>query len=131
MSGFPKQKPPHNMRVLQNWIREYADQQENARVHDLMDLLLARDLLAPEDLRRVREACTAIFDHRQKQVWPPQLTVYRSWAETYARLADEESFPVGDIAEAASLVEEFIAEIDATSLSRSDVEKPHPAPLTM
>jgi hypothetical protein len=30
MSGFPKQKRPHNMRVLQDWIREYADQQQMA-----------------------------------------------------------------------------------------------------
>jgi hypothetical protein len=89
--------------------------EENARVHDLMDLLLARDLLALRDLRRVREACTAIFDNRQKQTWPPQLTVYRSWAETYARLAAEEGFPVGDVEEAAALVGEFIAEIDAAA----------------
>jgi hypothetical protein len=89
--------------------------EENARVHDLMDLLLAQDLLAPKDLRRVREACTAIFDNRQKQAWPPQLIVYRSWAETYARLAAEEGFPVGDVEEAAALVGEFIAEIDAAS----------------
>jgi hypothetical protein len=92
---------------------EIFEGEENARVHDLMDLLLARGLLAPEDLRRVREACTAIFDNRQKQAWPPQLTIYRSWAETYARLAAEEGFPVGDVEEAAALVSEFIAEIDA------------------
>ena len=30
MSGFPKQKRPHNIRVLRNWIREYADQQQMA-----------------------------------------------------------------------------------------------------
>lgn len=94
---------------------EIFEGEENARVHDLMDLLLARGLLAPEDLRRVREACTAIFDNRQKQAWPPQLTVYRSWAETYARLAAEEGFPVGDVEEAAALVGEFIAEIDAAA----------------
>jgi len=93
---------------------EVFEGEENARVHDLMDLLLARDLLAPEDLRRVREACTAIFDNRQKQTWPPQLTVYPSWAETYARLAAEEGFPVDDVEEAAALVGEFIAEINAT-----------------
>jgi Nucleotidyl transferase AbiEii toxin, Type IV TA system len=92
---------------------EVFEGEENARVHDLMDLLLARELLAPKDLRRVREACTAIFDNRQKQVWPPQLTVYRSWAEIYARLAAEEGFPVGDVEEAAALVGDFIAEIDA------------------
>lgn len=94
---------------------EVFESEENARVHDLMDLLLARDLLAPGDLRRVREACTAIFDNRQQQTWPPQLTVYRSWGETYARLADDEGFPVGDVEEAASLVGELIAEIDAAS----------------
>lgn len=92
---------------------EAFEGEENARVHDLMDLLLARDLLAPEDLPRVREACIAIFDNRQKQTWPPQLTVYPSWADTYARLAAEEVFPVGDVEEAAALVSEFIAEIDA------------------
>jgi hypothetical protein len=47
------------------------DRTKDSRLH----LLLARDLLAPEDLQRVREACTAIFDNRQKQTWPPQLTV--------------------------------------------------------
>jgi len=30
MSSFPKRKRPHNMRVLQSWIREYADQQQMA-----------------------------------------------------------------------------------------------------
>lgn len=92
---------------------EVFEGEENARVHDLMDLLLARDLLAPKDLRRVREACVAIFDNRQKQTWPPQLTVYPSWAETYARLTVEEGVPVGDVEEAAALVGDFIAEIDA------------------
>lgn len=51
---------------------------------------------------------TAIFDNRQKQAWPPQLTVYPSWAETYARLAAEEGFPIGDVEKAAAMVSEFI-----------------------
>jgi hypothetical protein len=80
-----------------------------------MDLLLARNLLAPGDLRRVREACVAIFDNRKKQTWSPQLTVYRSWSETYARLADEEDIPLGDVEEAACLVRDFIAEIDTAA----------------
>ena len=106
---------PHLIAQKLHACTEVFEGEENARVHDLMDLLLARDLLAPEDLRRVREACIAIFDNRQKQAWPPQLTVYRSWGETYARLAAEEGFPVGDVEEAAALVGEFIAEIDAAS----------------
>lgn len=94
---------------------EVFDDDENARVHDLMDLLLARDLLEPEDLIRSREACSAIFQNRRKQAWPPTVVVYPSWAETFERLAQEEEFPIQDVEEAAALVREFIAEIDAAS----------------
>lgn len=94
---------------------EVFEDGENARVHDLMDLLLAKDLLEPDDLRRVREACVAIFDNREKQPWPPTVTAYPSWSETFERMASEESFPVRDVEEAASLVREFISEIDAAS----------------
>lgn len=88
---------------------------ENARVHDLMDLLLARELLAPGDLRRVREACVAIFENRKKQAWPPELTVYPSWGETFARLTGEEGFPISDVEEGAAAVRELIGEIDAAT----------------
>ena len=94
---------------------EVFEDGENARVHDLMDLLLARDLLEPGDLRRVREACLAIFDNREKQPWPPTVTVHPSWPETFKRIADEESLPVRDVEEAASLVRKFISKIDAAS----------------
>lgn len=94
---------------------EVFEDGENARVHDLMDLLLARDLLEPGDLRRVREACLAIFDNREKQAWPPTVTIYPSWPETFTRIADEESFPIRDVEEAASLVREFISEVHAAS----------------
>lgn len=92
---------------------EVFEDGENVRVHDLMDLLLARDLLAPGDLRRVREACVAIFDNRGKQPWPPTVVVYPSWSETFARIAGEESFPIQNVEEAASSVREFISDIDA------------------
>jgi hypothetical protein len=92
---------------------EVFDGQENERVHDLMDLLLARDLLEPASLGRVREACEAIFANRTKHPWPPELTVYPSWAETYSAIADEEGFPVDDVDDAASQVRGFIEEIDA------------------
>lgn len=90
---------------------EVFDGQENERVHDLMDLLLARDLLEPASLRRVREACEAIFANRAKQPWPPELIVYPGWAETYSAIADEEGFPVDDVEDAASQVRAFIEEI--------------------
>lgn len=70
-------------------------------MHDLMDLLLARDLLKPAGLSRVREACQAIFANRAKQPWPPKLIVYPSWPETYAAIAAEEGFPVDDVEDAA------------------------------
>jgi Nucleotidyl transferase AbiEii toxin, Type IV TA system len=92
---------------------EVFEGEENARVHDLMDLLLARDLLGPADLKRTREACGAIFDKRAKQSWPPAVTVYPSWAQTFSRIAEEETFPITDVEEAAALVSEFIDEIDA------------------
>ncbi len=92
---------------------EVFDGEENERVHDLMDLLLARDLLEPQGFARTREACRAIFASRAKQTWPPELTVYPSWAETYEAIAEEEGFPIGDVAEAASRVRGFIEEIDA------------------
>ena len=84
---------------------------ENQRVHDLMDLLLARDLLEEDELKRVREACLAIFARRDAHQWPPDLTVYPSWPTTFAKLAAEENFPIGDVEQAAKLVREFVVEI--------------------
>jgi Nucleotidyl transferase AbiEii toxin, Type IV TA system len=95
---------------------EVFDDDENDRVHDLMDLMLARDLLEADDLIRAREACLAIFASRSKQAWPPSITTYPSWAETFARLAAEEGFPVTDVELAADAVREFIAAIDAAVL---------------
>jgi hypothetical protein len=92
---------------------EVFDGQENERVHDLMDLLLARDLLGAASLGRVREACEAIFANRAKHPWPPELVVYPGWAETYRAIAEEEGFPVDNLADAAAQVRAFIEEVDA------------------
>jgi Nucleotidyl transferase AbiEii toxin, Type IV TA system len=92
---------------------EVFDGQENERVHDLMDLLLARDLLEAASLGRVREACEAIFANRAKHSWPPELVVYPGWAETYRAIAEEEGLPVDDVEDAASQVRAFIEEVDA------------------
>lgn len=94
---------------------EVFEDGDNPRVHDLMDLLLAKDLLELGDLRRVREACVAIFGNREKQPWPPTVTVYPSWPETFEGIADEEGFPIRDVEEAASLVRKFISKIDSAS----------------
>jgi len=85
---------------------------ENQRVHDLMDLLLARDLLGQKDLERVREACLTIFAGRGAHDWPPDLIVYPSWPAIFAKLAAEESFPIAEVEQAAKLVREFVIEIN-------------------
>lgn len=79
-----------------------AEGEENQRAHDLMDLLLARDLLGDVELRRVRQACVAIFGNRATHDWPPDVTVYPSWPATFAKLAEEEDFPVSDVEDAAA-----------------------------
>jgi hypothetical protein len=86
---------------------------DNDRFRDLMDVLLLRDILADADLARVREACTRIFGAREKHQWPPTITVYESWRVPYREMAREESFEIEDVDEAATLVAEMIAQIDA------------------
>ncbi len=88
---------------------------ENQRVHDLVDLLLARDLLGREDLKRVRNACQTIFTRRGAHDWPPALVVYPSWSATFAKLAGEEGFPIDDVEQAAELIREFVGEIDGAT----------------
>lgn len=85
---------------------------ENERVHDLMDLLLVRSLLPKKELKRVREACIAIFANRDTHPWPPEIIVYESWPAAWTKLAEEEDFPITDVEAAAEAVREFIAEID-------------------
>jgi len=89
-----------------------VDGRENQRVHDLIDLLLARDLLEQNDLERVREACIAIFAGRGTHEWPPELVVFPSWREAFAKLATEENFPIADVAQAAEQVREMVVEIE-------------------
>lgn len=80
-------------------------------MHDLMDLLLARDLLETDELGRVSEACVTIFATRDTHEWPPDLIVYPSWQATFAKLSSEEGFPISDVEKAAAAIREFIAEI--------------------
>lgn len=52
---------------------EVFDGQENERVHDLMDLLLARDLLEPATLSRVREAS---WTASSSPTWPSAKRIF-------------------------------------------------------
>lgn len=88
--------------------------EENERFHDLIDLLLLRDLIDPAGgLRAVRMACVDTFAVREKHDWPPAVIVYPSWPEAFAALAAVQEFPIVDAEEAARIVQEVIDEIDA------------------
>lgn len=89
----------------------FATGRENDRFRDLIDLLLLRAL--DPDLTAIRHACLDIFTARARHAWPPELTTPPRWAEPYARLAGDLEFAITDVDEAATLVRDFIAEIDA------------------
>jgi hypothetical protein len=96
-------------------VTERFDDRENDRFRDLIDLLLLRDL--EPDLTPLAEACRDVFTSRGKQSWPPRLTVEPSWPDEYRALAFELNFAVGDVTEAAALVQELIDEIAAAPAS--------------
>lgn len=85
----------------------------NARFRDLIDVLLLRELLMPDDLSRVRVACIEIFALRDKHAWPPTLTTPSAWSAPYADLATEMAFPLVAVDDAANAVRYLIDEIDA------------------
>lgn len=89
---------------------------ENNRFRDVMDILLIESLIRDEvGLRRTREACTDIFEAREKHSWPPQVTVYESWREPFARLAEENGFEPDDIDDASARLKALINDIDASA----------------
>lgn len=85
----------------------------NQRFRDLIDVLLLRELLAAEELPRVRIACVEIFTLRGTHPWPATLTTPDEWRAAYAQLATEMSFPLVEVDAAASAVRRLIGEIDA------------------
>lgn len=87
-------------------------QAENRRVHDLIDLLLLRDLVPAGDWHSVRTACLDTFQVRATHDWAPQLIVYPSWRSAYALLATEQEFAISDVEDAAKQVQAMIEKID-------------------
>jgi hypothetical protein len=86
--------------------------EENQRFHDLLDLILLRELVN-EDWAGVRAACVDTFKVRDKQPWPPALVIQPSWPQAFAALAAEHGFDITDVHEAGRQVSELIAWIDA------------------
>jgi hypothetical protein len=92
---------------------------ENPRFWDLIDLQLLEVLATDTSLAEIREACERVFSSRGQQPWPPQITVYPSWADAYDAMARELSMPITDVDEAAAAVTTFIERIAA---SEADTE---------
>lgn len=104
---------PHQIaQKLHACTEVFDDGPANARFRDLIDVLLLRELLAPDELPQVRAACVEIFVLRDKHSWPPMLTTPDSWHAGYAALAAEIAFPVSDLDTAADAVQRLIEEID-------------------
>lgn len=92
-------------------VTERFSDRENERFRDLVDLIICRDLI--EEMNQVKDACLDTFGARNTHSWPPELLVSDTWAEPFAALAEEMSFPIENVEEAAGQVRELIAAIDA------------------
>lgn len=88
-----------------------ADGRTNDRFRDLIDLLLLEELVKDGDWAGLRAAGKEIFALRQLHLWPPVVTVFDGWSETYPVLATEVGFPVTDVNEAAERVQQLIGRI--------------------
>lgn len=85
----------------------------NDRVRDLIDVLLVRRLLQDEDLADVRRACIEVFELRDRQPWPPAVTVLEAWPALYiTELAKAPGFEPDNVHDAARAVYALIDEID-------------------
>lgn len=91
----------------------YADGRENDRFRDLIDLQLLRELVDDGALPAVRAACLEIFELRAKHAWPPEVTIWPSWADGFAAMAREVAFHTDDVEIAGDDLRSFIADVDA------------------
>ena len=96
---------------------EFPEPRENARAHDLVDLILLRPLIPVEELGRTRAACMDVFEARGAQEWPPVIGIPDGWPMIYERAFDDVLSPLPDlpaeVEAAAALVQEWVAKIDA------------------
>jgi len=88
-----------------------TDGRSNDRFRDLIDLLLLAELLEDDEWSGVREACEELFALREMHAWPPVVTVFGGWPESYRALAVEVAFHVTGAQAAAVRVQELIGRI--------------------
>ncbi|MEW6583767.1 MAG: nucleotidyl transferase AbiEii/AbiGii toxin family protein [Actinomycetota bacterium] len=85
---------------------------DNDRFRDLIDLLLLDEIDVRDPDHVIREACVAVFRGRARHAWPPVVTVRPGWAAGYRALAQQMSFPVVDVHDAAAAVQLMMRRID-------------------
>lgn len=86
----------------------------NDRARDLADILLIEELAADRlEFGELAAACADIFSARDRHPWPPELVVHDHWADLWARIVEDDGFPITDVQEAAGLVRDLIGRIDA------------------
>jgi hypothetical protein len=78
-------------------------------VQDAADLILLEPLIT--DLAAVRRACERVFRDRKSHPWPPAITFPPTWAEPYARLADELELPARTLDAAAATITAWVSAI--------------------
>jgi len=92
-----------------------ADGRNNDRFRDLIDLLPLEELIEDSGWEELRAACEEIFALRNMHVWPPVVTVFDGWSDTYPALAAEVAFPISDVNDAAERVQQLIQRIAAAT----------------
>lgn len=60
---------------------------ENDRFRDAVDLLLLKDLIPPDELSRVRQACEETFRARAEHAWPPEIKLPEHWRGPFHTMA--------------------------------------------
>lgn len=89
----------------------------NNRVRDVMDLIITRTLAEADlDWQQVRSECERTFEQRDKQVWPPVLRALPGWKQEWARLVEDNEFPIGDLKDALDAGNDIIATIVRNSI---------------
>jgi hypothetical protein len=62
----------------------------------------------PKTLNRLQQLTFAL---RGQHTWPPEITAYPSWSESYAAMARNMEMPIIEVEAAAAAVRAFIARI--------------------
>ena len=92
----------------------------NDRARDLADLILIEELaMHGSDLPEIRQACVEIFEGRERHPWPPAVQGFPGWEDLWARLVEEQGFPLAGFDQAVARVQALVDRIDALGRPQS------------